>query len=179
MTEFPRLTRDFFEQQTLNVARELLGKNLVVHRGTTKIGRIIETEAYIGETDLASHARFGRTPRTATMYGQGGHLYVYLIYGMYYLINISTEPENSPAAVLIRALQPIQNISSPVNGPGKVCRELGLTSRDTSLDVVTSSEVYLTDPGLHPQKIITTPRIGISYAAEPWRSLPWRFLAQF
>ena len=124
---------------------------MVDRNGLTKISQIIETEAYIGTNDLASHARFGRTPRTETMYGPAGHLYIYLIYGIYYLLNISTESPDFPAAVLIRSLRPIQNITSPINGPGKLCRELGLTSRDTGLDVVTSSEIYLTDSGPNPK----------------------------
>ena len=174
------LSSSFFSGPTLTVAHELLGKYLVVDRnGLTKISQIIETEAYIGTNDLASHARFGRTPRTETMYGPAGHLYIYLIYGIYYLLNISTESPDFPAAVLIRSLRPIQNITSPINGPGKLCRELGLTSRDTGLDVVTSSEIYLTDSGPNPKRIIATPRIGINYAPEPWRSMPWRFVAEF
>ncbi|MBX4190313.1 DNA-3-methyladenine glycosylase, partial [Candidatus Parcubacteria bacterium] len=113
-----KLDRQFFEQKTLKVARELLGKYLVRRIGNKVIAaKITETEAYCGPNDKACHASKGRTSRTEVMFGKAGHAYVYLIYGMYHCLNIVTEKENYPAAVLIRGI-------GSINGPGKLCREL-------------------------------------------------------
>src|ERR1035441_7532840 len=119
-----RLTRDFFERPTLVVARELLGKVLVRRIGERKVSvRIIETEAYIGEKDLASHARFGKTKRNAVMYGPAGVWYPYFIYGMHWMLNVTTEGVDRPAAVLIRA-GVIVEMELPVGGPGKLAKAM-------------------------------------------------------
>ena len=139
------LPRDFFARPTLLVARELLGQRLVRHwEGQRLAGRIVEVEAYIGMDDLASHARFGKTKRNAAMFGPPGCAYVYLIYGMYACLNLVTEAENFPAAVLIRALEPIEGIEIQqqrrgasvalrdlARGPGRLCQALAI---DRSLD---------------------------------------------
>jgi len=126
-----KLPRKFFEKKTLRVAKELLGCFLIRRIGRRKIvARIIETEAYCGPKDLANHASKGRTPRTEIMFGQAGYAYVYLIYGMYYCLNIVTERPGFPAAVLIRSIKPILNISGKTDGPGKLCRELKISKID-------------------------------------------------
>ena len=171
-----KLPRQFYLQPTLKVAQELLGKYLVF-KG--KSARIIETEAYIGENDQACHASKGRTKRTETMYLQGGHAYIYLIYGMYYCFNIVTEKAGFPAAVLIRALD-LPN----TDGPGKLCREFGLSKRQNGLDL-TASELYIEDRparrsfseggGDIAKKILKTPRVGVAYAGADAKKL-WRFV---
>lgn len=171
-----KLEQKFFVQPTLKVARELLGKYLIVNRkGHLHIGRIVETEAYVGEKDKASHAERGKTERNKIMWEKGGKLYVYLIYGMYHCLNIVTERVGYPAAVLIRAIEPIFGIKGKVNGPGKLCRELGIATKDTRLDLTKSSEIYIKDIGEGSQKVLATPRIGVDYAEE-WAKKKWRFL---
>ena len=152
-----KLNRKFFERDTLVVAKELLGKYLFRELKTNDkrlkifIGKIVETEAYIGEGDLACHASKGRTSRTQIMYGEAGHAYIYMIYGMYHCLNIVTEKVGFPAAVLIRAVEPIVSsavVSSTVaqkdfgkiaSGPGKLCRWMEIT-RDLNEEDVTKSE---------------------------------------
>lgn len=171
-----RLKRKFFERNTLTVARGLLGKQLVVNwQGEKKIGTIIETEAYIGEDDKACHASKGKTPRTKIMWGKPGILYVYLVYGIHYMLNVVTEKKGFPAAVLIRGLKPVEGIDKPINGPGKLTQELEITRKDNGLDVVNSEEIYFQDVGIEPEKIKTTPRIGVDYAGR-WADKPWRFI---
>jgi len=177
--EFSLLDKKFFLQPTLKVARSLLGKHLVVNRRNRyQEGIIIETEAYIGFKDKASHAFKGKTERNKIMWEEGGLLYVYLIYGMYHCLNIVTEKKGYPAAVLIRALQPIKGIQGKTDGPGKLCRELGITRADTGLDITKSKEIYLLDFGEKPEKIIAAPRIGVDYAGK-WAKKNWRFLCSF
>src|SRR5437773_3875694 len=117
-----RLPRSFYNRDTIVVARELLGK-YVVHqsRGVKRIGKIVEVEAYLGSHDLAAHSARGLTPRTKVMFGLPGHSYVYLIYGMYYCMNVVTEKEGHASAVLLRALEPIKNIKHRTQGPGLLC----------------------------------------------------------
>jgi DNA-3-methyladenine glycosylase len=173
-----RLTSDFFTKNTLKIASNLLGTYLVCNKNNTlKIGQIIETEAYVGEKDLASHARFGKTARNTIMWNSPGFIYVYLIYGMYHLLNITTGPKDFPAAVLIRALKPIQNIDSKTNGPGKICRALNINISDTGKNIFDNDEIFISDLGDKPKTIIRTPRVGINYAPEPWLSKPWRFIS--
>lgn len=168
-----KLSRVFYARDTHVVAKGLLGKLLVRQwRGKKIIVRINEVESYVGEDDLASHASRGRTPRTAVMYGEPGQAYVYLIYGMYHCLNIVTEKEGFPAAVLIRG-------AGGFNGPGKLTRALHITRAQNRLDIATSDALYVADDGfaVSPADIIATPRIGVDYAGEH-ALLPWRYLIQ-
>lgn len=166
-----RLDRKFFERSTLVVARELLGKYLVRRAdGELLRARIVETEAYHGPKDKASHASRGRTPRTAVMFGPPGHAYVYLIYGMYHCLNIVTGPDTFPSAVLIRGVEGII-------GPGKLCRELKINKDLNEVDITTSKELWIEDGGPETGKIKRTPRIGIDYAKE-YKDKPWRFVLE-
>ena len=169
-----RLTRKFFERRTLVVARELLGKIIVRRIGKQKISVMItETEAYIGEKDLASHARFGRTKRNAVMYGHAGVWYPYFIYGMHWMMNVTTEGFDRPAAVLIRAGIFVET-DHVIRGPGLLAKALQV---DASFygKTATSADLYMEDRGLRPKKIIRTPRIGIDYAGA-YKDKKWRFV---
>src|SRR3984957_5288584 len=120
-----KLTRSFYDRDTVIVARELLGKYLVhVSQGVEHIGRIVEVEAYLGPHDLAAHSAKGLTKRTKIMFGPPGHAYIYLIYGMYYCMNVVTEAEGHASAVLIRAVEPIKNITGRTQGPGLLCKAM-------------------------------------------------------
>ncbi|MFW5645539.1 MAG: DNA-3-methyladenine glycosylase [Bacteroidota bacterium] len=163
-----RLSRDFFTRDVLTVASELPGTKLVLLRNREKKSyTITETEAYRGTDDLACHASKGMTPRTEVMFREGGIIYMYLIYGMYWMMNIVTSVENDPQAVLIRGLD-------RVNGPGRLTRELGLDRSYNGESLIESSRIWL-EKGEKPKNILTSPRIGINYAGEPWISKPWRF----
>src|SRR5215204_3421883 len=117
-----KLSREFYNRETVVVAKELLGKYLVhISNGIIRIGKIVEVEAYLGAHDLAAHSAKGLTPRTKVMFGPPGHAYVYLIYGMYHCMNVVTEKEGHASAVLLRALEPIQNIEKRTQGPGLLC----------------------------------------------------------
>jgi len=171
-----RLTRYFFEQPTLVIARELLGKILVRRIGNQKISlKITETEAYIGEKDLACHARFGKTKRNAVMYGPAGVWYPYFIYGMHWLLNVTTEELDEPAAVLIRAGVLVE-ADQVVSGPGKLTKALRVDGTFYGRSA-TSGDLYIEDRGEHPTKIIKTPRIGIDYAGA-YKDKKWRFVIQ-
>lgn len=184
------LNRDFFSRPTLIVSRELLGQRLVRElNGQRLSGLIVETEAYIGPTDTASHASKGRTARTEVMFGQPGLAYIYLIYGMYYMLNLVTEQAGFPAAVLIRAIEPQEGIevmrsnrllSSPklrlTNGPGKLCRALTINKSLHGWDVTTGQQLWLeAAPAVPDSVVITGPRVGIDYAYPADRTAPWRF----
>lgn len=167
-----RLERPFYSRPTLVVARELLGKYLIIGN---QIGQIIETEAYLGPDDRASHARFKSRKRNYLMFGQAGIAYVYFTYGMYHMLNIITEKEGQPGAVLIRALKPIQNIDGDTSGPGKLTRTLNITKLQNGLDV-TKGSLYLEEwEDTSNAVVLTTPRIGIDYAGAD-KNNPWRFL---
>lgn len=129
----------------------------------------------MGPHDKASHASHGRTPRTEIMFGPSGRLYVYLIYGMYYCLNIITERENYPAAVLIRGLKPVVGITGKTDGPGKLCRELSISKQDNGLNIVKSQKIFIIDIGTKSKKIISGPRIGVDYAG-CWAKKNWRFI---
>jgi len=164
-----RLNRDFYTRDVLIVAPDLLGKNLVITReGTAEFYKITEVEAYHGEEDQASHARFGKTARNSIMYGQGGFLYIYLIYGIYWMLNIVTGPEDSPQAILVRGLK---NYS----GPGVLTRGLAIDKSFHGEDLVTSRRIWIDDSDEKPA-VIKKPRVGINYAGEPWISHAWRFM---
>ncbi len=162
-----RYKRSFYIRPTLKVARNLLGKYLVFGK---RAGKIIEVEAYIGQDDQACHAARGMTRRNQVMFKQGGFAYVYLIYGIYHCLNITTEKSSFPSAILIRA---IDNAYS--NGPGKLCRYFGITRKDNGLDL-TRSDLYIEDRGviILPKDIRQSTRIGVEYAGRSAK-LPWRF----
>ena len=169
------LPRRRFAQETIEVARGLLGTKLVRRiEGQRRTGRIIEVEAYIGQEDRACHASRGKTKRTEVMFGQPGTAYVYLIYGMYHCFNIVTECPGFPAAVLIRAVQ--EEDGRLIDGPGRVCRALRIDRTLNGLDVTKGRRLWLEDrPGSIPaSEIGSYPRIGVDYAGT-WAAKPWRF----
>ncbi len=173
----PKLTTTFFNRPTLQVAKDLLGKYLVRKVGNKVItGMITETEAYVGPNDKANHASRGLTPRTEVMFGPAGHFYIYLIYGMYYCLNIVTEKSGYPAAVLIRAVKVEEAPYQQTNGPGKLCRFFQI---DKSLNgkKVTGGKLWLEDRGVIVKlsQIKRTPRIGVEYAGK-WKDKKWRFV---
>lgn len=164
-----RLQAHFFTRDVLEVAPDLLAKILVVKSHGTGEKRyvITDTEAYRGPEDLACHASKGRTARTEIMYHAGGKLYVYLIYGMYWMLNIVTGAENNPQAVLIRGVE-------SCSGPGRVSRLLGIDRSFYGEDITTSERIGIEDAGIIPV-YKTGPRIGIDYAGPYWMSRPWRY----
>lgn len=166
------LPTEFFRRDALETAPDLVGKLLCrrLADGTVLSFRIMETEAYRGEEDGACHARFGLTPRTAPLYEAGGLTYVYLCYGVHHLFNIVTGPEGNPQSVFIRAME------KPFDGPAKWTRAAGITCRDTGL-LLPHPSLWIGDDGLRPALKIL-PRVGVDYAPEPWRSIPWRWSAQ-
>jgi DNA-3-methyladenine glycosylase len=170
------LPRPFYARATLLVARELLGKT-VVHvdsEGVRRAGRIVETEAYVGPDDAASHARSGPNGRAALMYGKAGVAYVYLIYGMHNCFNIVTETVGYPGAVLVRAIEPLEHTGRG-SGPGLVCSALHIDRSCSGLDLTTSSNLQLKDARAVPDTSVRVgPRIGVDYAGE-WAAHPWRF----
>lgn len=183
-----KISRAFFKRSTLKVVKSLLGKYLVVkRRGKVLAGKIVETEAYIGEDDLACHASKGRTNRSETLYKKAGTIYVYLVYGMYYCFNIVTEREHFPSAVLIRAIEPAEGIETMkklrktgdsrnlASGPGKLCMAFGIDRSMNGKDVF-SGTIYIEDRGekISADDIAQTKRIGVDYAGV-CAHYPWRF----
>jgi DNA-3-methyladenine glycosylase len=165
-----RIDRDFYCRDVLEVAPALLGQRLIrVWPDGNRSGyTITETEAYRGGEDRACHASRGHTPRTAVMFGNGGHLYMYLIYGMYWMMNVVTAGEGTAQAVLIRGLK-------EASGPGRLTRLLELDRSYYGEDLVTSQRIWVEGNG----KLLdytSCPRIGIDYAGQPWKDMPWRFL---
>lgn len=173
-----KLPREFYNRETSLVAQELLGHSLVHYsEGIRLIGKIVEVEAYIGQYDLACHASKGYTKRTSVMFGEPGHAYVYLVYGLHYCINVVTEAAGIGAAVLIRAVEPIENIRENSKGPGLVCKAMNIDSHLNAHDLL-SDDLFITDFGYEPpQAIVKTPRIGVSYAKE-WANQLLRFYIQ-
>jgi len=185
----PALPREFFARDTHQVARELLGKVLVRQwRGRQLAGRITEVESYVGEDDAACHAARGRTPRSEVLFRRPGLAYVYLVYGIHELLNFVTEEEDFPAAVLIRALEPVAGIQamqkargvtrlhSLTTGPGKLTQAMRITRALNREDVTCSRRLYVVDDGctVRTDQIATSPRIGVDYAGED-ALLPWRY----
>lgn len=170
-----KLPREFYDRDTTTVAKELLGKYLVVKSGKVeKIGKIVEVEAYLGPHDLAAHSARGLTKRTAVMFGPPGHAYVYLIYGMYHCFNIVTEAEGHASAVLLRALEPLQHIDGKTSGPGLLCKAMGIDKQHNGCDLL-SDDLYVADDGASASfDIASRPRIGVDYAGE-WAKVPLRF----
>jgi len=185
-----KLPREFYTRpNVLEVARDLLGKKLVVsnRNGARVAGIIVETEAYRGPEDRASHAYGGRrTNRTETMYGIGGTAYVYFVYGMYNQFNVVTNVENVPHAVLIRALEPFEGLDlirrrragrseyELMSGPGRLCVALGIDRRLDKADLLGDRVWIEGGSSISPRQIDRGPRIGIDYA-EQWVTKPWRF----
>jgi DNA-3-methyladenine glycosylase len=170
-----KLPRSFYNRSTILVARELLGKHLVhVDRGVMRIGKIVETEAYLGVHDLAAHSAKGLTERTKVMFGPPGHAYIYLIYGMYHCMNVVTEPEGNASAVLLRAVEPVMNLRGRSQGPGLLCRAMHIDKRLNAHDLL-SDDFYITGPTkASPFKIDKRPRIGVEYARH-WAKRHLRF----
>ena len=190
MAKSTRLQREFFCRDTLRVARDLLGVRLVRQESGKRIsGTIVETEAYRGEEDQGCHARSGLTSRTAVMYGPPGHAYVYFTYGMHWMLNIVTETQSFPAAVLIRAILPVEGIdliaqrrdSQPqerwTDGPAKICQALGINGRLNGHNMCAPEAELFTEEGFAiPDSIVTkSARVGLNSVPEPWKSIPWRF----
>jgi DNA-3-methyladenine glycosylase len=170
------LNSAFYDRNADVVARELLGTLLVRQiAGETRIGRIVETEAYLGPPDLAAHSSKGRTSRTEVMFGPPGHAYVYMIYGIHYCVNVVTGPGNFASAVLLRALEPVVNVTIPANGPGRLCRALEIDRRLNGHDL-TRGDLRIVQATAYqePFQITSRPRIGVDYAGE-WALKPLRF----
>ena len=190
--KFQILKRDFYTRaDTLRVARELLGKRLVVPSadGARVSGRVVEVEAYLGAEDRAAHSYGGRrTRRTETMFGVGGTAYVFFVYGIHHQFNVVTGPEGQPHAVLVRAVEqeegvelmkerrPVRKERELTSGPGKLCRALGLDLSFDGEDLTRGGRAWLEETGvkLRPDEIASGPRIGVAYAAEDALK-PWRF----
>lgn len=175
-----KLMRDFFERDTLLVARELLGKVIArnVDGGIIK-ARIIETEAYIGPEDKACHARHGKTKRNAPLWGPAGFTYVYLCMGLHHLLNIVTEKEGFPAGVMIRSIEPLTDTGEHFKsyGPGNTTRYMKIDKTLDNVDTIYSDEIWIEDDGLKvsDDDIKTASRIGINYAQE-YKDKLWRFI---
>lgn len=166
-----KLPRDFYDREASAVARDLLGKCLV-HRtpGGERIGRIVEVEAYLGPHDRAAHSSRGLTPRTRVMFGPPGHAYVYLIYGMYQCMNVVTEAEGKASAVLLRAVEPVRNVTGRTQGPGLLCRAMAIDRRLNGHDLL-SPDFHIADDGMQIPAIVKRPRIGVDYAGHWARRL--------
>ena len=183
------LPHSFYDRPTLTVAREILGARLVrILNGVKLVGIIVEAEAYIGEKDLACHAKAGLTARTAPMYGPAGHAYVYFTYGHHWMLNAVTEREGFPAAVLIRAIQPVEGVEVMAKrrqgrdtfGPGKLTQALGIGRGENNADLTGTNSPLRIEAGVFvPNKNVTkSPRVGLNNTPEPWLSKPWRFLVK-
>ena len=183
------LPRTFYSRPTLVVARELIGARLVrILDGQKLVGLITEAEAYISQKDLACHAKAGLTARTAVMFGEPGHAYVYFTYGNHWMLNVVTEPEGFPAAVLISAIQPIQGLDVMLErrngrdtfGPGKLCQAMGITKSENGVDLTKKTGSLWIEEGVKVRNSLVTkgPRVGLNNTPEPWLSKPWRFLVK-
>ena len=180
------LAQEFYNRPTLHVARDLLGMHLVrLLDGYRLVGIITETEAYIGEQDLGCHAKAGRTQRTAVMYGPPGFAYVYFTYGMHWMLNVVTEAEGFPAAVLLRAIQPLEGLEiitanrqgRDTNGPAKLTRALSIQKDFNNCNLCLPSSNLWIESGqsILDKNVTIGPRVGLYTVPEPWKSKPWRF----
>nr|WP_298416144.1 DNA-3-methyladenine glycosylase [uncultured Halomonas sp.] len=187
------LTQGFYARPTLEVARDLLGRHLVrVYGNERLVGRIVETEAYGGTEDSASHAARGLTPRSAPMFGRPGHAYVYLIYGIHDMFNLVTESSGRAGAVLLRAIVPVtgeatmlarrsgKNGRNLANGPGKLTQAMGITVAEFNRhDLCLGKHLWLAQgTPVEDRNVITGPRVGIPYAEPKDREAPWRLRHQ-
>jgi len=182
------LSRQFFQQSTLCVAEQLIGKELIrEHSGIRLVGKIVETEAYIGKNDSACHASKGLTPRTKVMFGEAGRAYVYFVYGMHFMFNIVTEEKGFPAAVLIRGVEPIEGLEKMkqlrncqlnqlTNGPAKFCQAFAIDKNLNGWDLTLGDVLWL-EEALTPTEfsIKHTTRVGIGYADKIDQAKKWRF----
>jgi len=170
-----KLPRPFYDRDPILVAQELLGKWLVHHSaGVERIGKIVEVEAYLGEHDLAAHSSKGLTERTKTMFGPPGFAYVYLIYGVHHCLNVVTERAGRASAVLLRAIEPVKNLVGRTQGPGLLCRALGIDRRLNAHDLL-SDNFFLAPPAAAEKfSIVKRPRIGVDYAGH-WANRRLRF----
>jgi DNA-3-methyladenine glycosylase len=170
-----RLPREFFAQDTRVVARGLLGQVLVhVDGGVRRAARIVETEAYHGPDDRASHARFGPTRRAAVMFGPPGVAYVYLIYGTSHCMNVVTGPEGFPAAVLLRAAEPLEGCLHSTRGPGNLCRALAIRREQHDGRDLLGDTLFFEAAAAPEKRVVTGPRVNVKYAGR-WAERPWRY----
>jgi DNA-3-methyladenine glycosylase len=170
-----KLPRSFYDRDTKLVARELLGKWLVHQTGgLRRIGKIVETEAYLGEHDLAAHSSKGLTARTQTMFGPPGHAYVYLIYGLHHCMNVVTERAGQAAAVLLRAVEPVEHLSGRSCGPGLLCRALKIDRRLNGYDLLSDDFFIAAPENAGSITVVSRPRIGVDYAKH-WAKRLLRF----
>jgi DNA-3-methyladenine glycosylase len=185
-SEMNILSRRFYAQPTLTVARNLLGARLVrILDGQRLAGTIVEAEAYVGEGDLGCHAKSGQTQRNSVMYGPPGHAYVYFTYGMHWLLNAVTEGEGFPAAVLLRAIIPVESVDiissrrqgGDTLGPAKLTQALGIDGAHNGLDLCAPEAGLWIEAGepVPDERVITGPRVGLFTVPEPWKSIAWRF----
>lgn len=174
-----KLTHAFFARSALTVAKEILGQRIVrLYRGRKIVGRIVEVEVYYSAKDRASHAYEGKvTNRNRAEYLQGGHIYIYLVYGMHWQFNISTGPAGHPECLLIRAVEPIQGFSGrAASGPGKFCKVFHLNKSFYGEDLTKSKRLWMEKAKAEAKaKVASGPRIGIDYAGPYWSKIPWRF----
>jgi len=160
-----RVPRSFYDRDTTEVARDLLGTCLVhLVEGVERVGRIVEVEAYLGPHDLAAHSSRGLTPRTRVLFGPPGHAYVYLVYGLHWCMNIVTEQEGHASAVLLRAIEPWQNVQGKTSGPGLLCRAMQIDNRLNGHDLLSADLFVASLPGDLPREIVARPRIGVAYS---------------
>ena len=172
-----KLKREFYANpDCAELAQLLLGKTLVVHKlGQPKrMGRIVETEAYLGPHDLAAHSSKGLTARTQIMFGEPGHVYVYLIYGMHHCMNVVGGPMGSGSGVLLRGLEPLEGIDLPTHGPGRLCKALGVDRSDYGQDLCADTIYLLDTPLRQGEDIACSARVGVDYAGD-WAQAPLRF----
>ena len=167
-----KMQRKFYDRDPITVAQELLGKHLVhSSQGVTRVGRIVEVEAYLGPHDLAAHSAKGRTARTQVMFGPPGHAYVYLIYGIHCCMNVVTQQEGMASAVLLRALEPIISIDARTQGPGLLCKAMDIDRRLNGHDLISDDLYIATAPAIPQAQIVKRPRIGVDYAGHWARRL--------
>jgi DNA-3-methyladenine glycosylase len=174
-TRHSKLRRAFFARPALDVAQDLIGKTLVRRLADRELrARIVETEAYLGPHDLASHSSKGRTKRTEIMFGPPGYAYVYLIYGMHDMLNVVVGKKGEAQAVLLRGAEPLGDWDAHIIGPGRLARALAVTRVHNGLDLTGDEIFFLDDPGDRP-KLRRTKRIGVDYAGE-WKDALLRFV---